>query len=102
MREGLPVTVLEAMALERPVIATDVGGVRDAVIPGRTGLLVGQGDVVAFAEALVELAGDTQRARAMGIEGKHRYLEAFTIDRRVEAYVRMLSELLASPSGASK
>jgi glycosyltransferase involved in cell wall biosynthesis len=95
--EGLPMTVLEAMASARPVIATDVGGVRDAVLPGRTGLLVERRDVVRFADALVELAANPLRAREMGVEGERVHRERFTIERRVDAYAEMLAELTQEP-----
>ena len=56
--EGTPVSLIEAMAAGRPVIATDVGGVRDVVESG-AGIVVPSGDVTAFAEALVALAAES-------------------------------------------
>jgi glycosyltransferase involved in cell wall biosynthesis len=95
--EGLPMTLAEAMAASRPVIATAVGGVLEAVVPGRTGWLVPRGDPEAFAEAIVELAGDLDRAEKMGAEGLERYRERFTVEAMVAAY----EELLLGVAGAS-
>jgi glycosyltransferase involved in cell wall biosynthesis len=53
--EGLPLTTLEALAAERPVVAADVGGTAEVIIPGRTGLLVPPRDVAALAKALARL-----------------------------------------------
>jgi glycosyltransferase involved in cell wall biosynthesis len=88
--EGLPMTLAEGMAASRPVIATAVGGVLEAVVPGRTGWLVPRGDHAAFAAAIVELAGDLARAAAMGAEGLGRYRERFTVEAMVAAYEALL------------
>jgi glycosyltransferase involved in cell wall biosynthesis len=100
--EGVPMTVLEAMAVGRPVIATDVGGVRDAVVAGQTGVLVPPRDPAAFARALVALAGDPDRARRMAAEGRRRYLEHFTIEERVREYSAMLGELVGHPRSSDE
>jgi glycosyltransferase involved in cell wall biosynthesis len=64
--EGLPYVLLEAMLLELPVVATDVIGNRDTVVANETGLLVPARDPKALAAAVIELAGDPERRRAMG------------------------------------
>jgi glycosyltransferase involved in cell wall biosynthesis len=68
MNEGLSQAVLEAMVLGTPVVATDVGGISDAVIPGRTGWLVTAGDPIGLATAIDQALGDepeaTKRAAA--------------------------------------
>ena len=64
--EGSPNSVLEAMAAARPVVATRVGGVPDAVHDGKTGLLVPAGDAAALATALRTLLATPARARALG------------------------------------
>ena len=61
--EGSPVSLIEAMAAERPVVATRVGGVPDLVEDGVTGCLVAPGDPEALAEALVALLQDPSAAR---------------------------------------
>jgi len=68
-REGIPRTILEAMAMARAVVATDIPGCRDAVIGGRTGLLVPPGDPNALAAAMIRFARDRAFAIAAGEEG---------------------------------
>jgi glycosyltransferase involved in cell wall biosynthesis len=91
--EALPLSVLEAMALERPVVATDVGGTSEAVVDGETGFLVAPGDVEGVANALVALAGDRERAAAMGAAGRRRQRERFRGDAMVDDYLRTLAEI---------
>lgn len=87
--EGLPITVLEAMALSRPLVATKVGGIPDAVADGHTGTLVAPQDVEAFAEALVSLAKDPGLRRTMGDAARGAYLDRFTLEAMVEGYVQL-------------
>lgn len=90
--EGLPMTVLEAMALGRPVIATRVGGLADAVEDGLTGRLVPPDDVDAFADALVSLASAPKECAAMGEAGRRVYEARYTLERMVDAYAAVLVE----------
>jgi glycosyltransferase involved in cell wall biosynthesis len=69
--EGLPLSMAEAMALGRPIVATRVGGVPDLVADGVTGLLVPPGDPAALADALSRLMGDAGLRDAMGREGRN-------------------------------
>ncbi|MGH2351517.1 MAG: glycosyltransferase family 4 protein [Chloroflexota bacterium] len=68
--EGMPTTIIEAMAAARPVVATDVGGVRSLVTDGETGLLVPPGDPAAVADACLRLLRDPQSQREMGAAGR--------------------------------
>jgi glycosyltransferase involved in cell wall biosynthesis len=70
--EGLPNSILEAMAAGRPVVATDVGAVADAVVDGQTGLLVPPSDPGRLAAALEDLLADPARARRLGVAGQRR------------------------------
>ena len=72
---------LEAMACGLPVVASDGPSVRDAVRPGREGLLVPARDPAALAEAVVELASDPSRRGAMGAAARERVQEAFSLER---------------------
>jgi glycosyltransferase involved in cell wall biosynthesis len=90
--EALPVAALEAMSLGKPIVATDVGGLQDAVVPGETGWLVPPRDPAAFAVALLEVANDPAAAAERGRRGYSRYEERFTVESMVERYVALLSD----------
>ncbi len=84
--EGISLTLLEAMAAERPIVATRVGGTSEVVVAGETGLLAPARDAAGFAAALVEAAADPSRAAAWGRAGRQRLLAHFTIDEMVRRY----------------
>jgi len=92
LAEGLPLVVLEAMAQARPVVATPVGGTPEAV-DADTGVLVPPGDVGALAEALGQLLGDPQRARALGEAGRRRAEERFDAERMTARILEIYAEL---------
>lgn len=93
-REGLPKTLLEAMACGRAVVATDVPGCRDAVLAGVTGLLVPPGDAAALAEAVRELVENPERRIRMGEQGRQRVLELFSQERVAVETLAVYRELL--------
>jgi glycosyltransferase involved in cell wall biosynthesis len=97
--EALPMSLIEAMALARPVIATDVGGTRDLIVDGETGHLVRPGDGAAITRALLALAADEQRAREMGAAGQRRQRERFTGEAMVDGYERAFREAVARGQG---
>src|SRR5262249_1055704 len=70
--EALPVSILEAMASSLPVVATDVGCVRDVVIHGHTGLVVPPEDATALCSALRTVLSNQQLARDFGARGRER------------------------------
>jgi glycosyltransferase involved in cell wall biosynthesis len=76
-REGLPLFLLESMAMGRAIVTTDAPGCREIVEPNATGLLVPPRDAEALAEAMVELADDPDRIAAMGEAGRRRAVERF-------------------------
>jgi glycosyltransferase involved in cell wall biosynthesis len=92
--EALPMSILEAMALARPVVSTDVGGTPDLVLEGETGHLVPPGDAAAVTRALLALAADPSRAEAMGAAGQRRQREHFTGERMVDGYARAFEEAI--------
>ena len=92
--EGFPNVVLEAMAEGRPVIATDVGGVRDALVDGRTGRLATARNPASLAAAIIELALDPEKRTAMGQAGRARVEEFFSLDGCVDRYESLYRGLL--------
>src|SRR5206468_4171447 len=84
LREGLGVAALEAMAAGRPVVASRVGGLAEAVVHAETGLLVPPGDPTALAAALARLAGDPELRARLGAAGRERVLARYTAARMAE------------------
>jgi glycosyltransferase involved in cell wall biosynthesis len=93
--EALPMSILEAMALGRPVVTSDVGGAGEAVVDGETGIVVPPGDPAAGAAALAKLAADPASAQAMGEHGRARQREHFDGEAMVDGYWRALGEVAA-------
>jgi glycosyltransferase involved in cell wall biosynthesis len=91
--EGLPNAMLEAEAAGRPVVATDVGGMREVVLDEVTGLLVSSGDRTALALALVRLADDPSLRERMGGAGRKHVESAFGMDRFVREFSELYREL---------
>lgn len=92
--EGSPVSLIEAMAAGRPVVATRVGGVPDLVEDGLTGCLVPPDDAGALATALLALLRDPERRRTLGQAARGRVCRAFTADRLVANVDALYGELL--------
>ncbi|HEY8487907.1 MAG TPA: glycosyltransferase, partial [Thermaerobacter sp.] len=97
-REGLPLTVLEAMAAGVPVVATAVGGVPEAVRHGVTGFLVPPGDPAAVARYLATLLADPALRRRMGAAARARYEAHYTVDRMVAATLAVYRAACAGQS----
>lgn len=98
-QEGLGVAALEAMARARPVIATAVGGLAEAVIHERTGLLVAPEDVEALRAALARLLGDATLRETLGDAGPARVAEAFSAEAMVRAYETLYLEAIREGAG---
>ncbi len=90
--EGLPLVVLEALALSRPVVATAVGGVPSVVIDGTTGRLVPPKDPTALAHALAQMIGDDDRSE-LGAAGCALVEERYGAAAMVESYERIYEEI---------
>ena len=93
--EGLPVVIMEAMAMKRPVIATNIAGVSELVVPGETGWLVPAGDECALADAMrTVLSTELPEIARMGEAAHRRVFERHDIGREVAK----LEALMRSPS----
>jgi glycosyltransferase involved in cell wall biosynthesis len=97
-REGMPRTVIEAMASGKPVVATNIRGCREEVVDGVTGLLVPVNDPQSLAQAIIKILSNPTMARQMGEAGRKRAVELFdeklVIDRQVEVYRRLVGARL--------
>lgn len=93
--ENMPLSLLEAMAWQRPVVATRVGGIPDVVEDQVTGYLVPDDDEQALADALGRLESNPAQARAMGRAGRLRVEHVFSLSRCVEQHVELYRHLVA-------
>lgn len=94
--EGLPYTVVEAMAYGLPVVATRVDGIPEAVDSGVSGLLVEPSDPSALAQAMLDVVGDSAKAAEMGREGRQRVELLFSVGRMIDSLDEIYQEVLAS------
>ncbi len=93
--EVFPNVVLEAMAAGVPVVATDVGCVREMVADGETAILVDEGDDAALAEALTRLVRDAELRARFGAAARERVTRHFPIERMCDARTRLFERLRA-------
>jgi len=101
--EGFSNSILEYMAAGRPVVATDVGGAREAVVEGETGHLVAAGDDEGMAARVTDLLRDPARASAMGERGRVRVEQQFSCDAQLARTETLYENLLArAQSGAGR
>jgi trehalose synthase len=98
LAEGFGLTVSEAMWKGRPVVASDVGGIRDQIEDGRTGFLVAPGDLRTFGERVSGLLADPHGAERMGAAAQTRVRELFLGPRHLGQYVELLESLLSRSS----
>jgi len=98
--EAFPYSVLEAMRAALPVVATDVGGIREAVVPEETGLLSPPGDPDALQANLRRLMNDAEARRRLGEAGRRRYLSQFTFDKMQANTFALYREVLSTPAAA--
>lgn len=96
LQEGTPIAILEAMAMERPVVATNVGGVAEQIDHGRTGFLVPSQDTFALAEHIIQLLQNQERARAIGLSARRAVREEFSLDQCVEGHYKLYDRLICS------
>lgn len=93
--EGLPMVLLEAMALGRAVVATRVGGIPELIAHGRTGMLVAPRDGSALAKSVIAVLGDTDKRRALGEAAKAEVREKWTSSATAAGALDVYREVLA-------
>jgi glycosyltransferase involved in cell wall biosynthesis len=94
--EAFPISVLEGMRAGLPVVASDVGGVGEAVLDRRTGFLVPRGDERCFRSCLESLIGDPALRGELGDAGRRRFLREFTAASMIEGTASLYREAVAN------
>lgn len=92
LHETFPYVVLEYMAMSKPVISSDVGGVPEMIEDGSTGLLVPPGDAKALAKAILRLINDRDRSVKMGLNGRRRIEGHFTLDKMIDNTLKVIND----------
>jgi len=87
--EGMPLSIMEAMAAGNPVVATNCGGIPEMLAHGRTGWLVPPADPDALSEAISGLLKDPACAGRLGQAAREKFFKDFTVDRMVDRYERL-------------
>ncbi len=95
LHEGLPYTLLEAMSLGVPTVASRVGGLAEVLEDGRTGLLIEVGDEAGLAAALTRLAEDPELARRLGAASATTQRESYTLSRMADEYLEVYAQARA-------
>jgi glycosyltransferase involved in cell wall biosynthesis len=91
--EASPVSILEAMSVGKPVVATNVGSIGEAVTDGHTGFLVPPGDAAAFTQRVVELLENPLRAQTMGVAAREIVVGGWSVDAMVRRYERLMASI---------
>lgn len=95
LMEGVSLTLLEAMAVAKPVVATDVGGNPEVIVDGVTGFLVPSKDPKKLTNAIIALHNNREFAHKMGEAGRKRVEGRFSSDRMIKEYENLYEECLA-------
>lgn len=93
VREGCPIALLEALSLARPVVASDIEGIKDVVENNKDGLLVDTTDSKLFAEKIVSLCKDPETAINFGKNGRQKLLNNFITEREMAKFKNMYLSL---------
>lgn len=94
LRDGLPNAVLEAMACEKAVIATPVGGIKDILEDGKNGVIVNVNDATMLAEKILELLEDSERRSKLGRNARESIIGKFTLEKELEANLDVYRKLI--------
>lgn len=95
--EGFPLAVVEAMLAARPVVATRVGSVSEAVVDGETGILIDKDDIDGLAVVLCRLRDDPVLRAQLGRRGREVAIACFTVEQMTANYERLWYKLVTAP-----
>jgi glycosyltransferase involved in cell wall biosynthesis len=98
--EAAPVSILEALSVGVPVVASNVGSVKESVIQDQTGRLFPPGDVAAYASQAIALLADPTLRRRMGAEGRRRVIERWSLQAMVRGYEQLIEQIFADKTAA--
>jgi glycosyltransferase involved in cell wall biosynthesis len=93
VREGLPMVLLESMAMQRPIVATCIDGVPEVLTHGETGWLVPPADAWALADGISRFLADPDRARQMGRQARQQVAEHFTVQQMIRLHEKLYNEV---------
>jgi glycosyltransferase involved in cell wall biosynthesis len=99
--DGIPNVLIESLALEVPVVSSNISGIPELVVPGENGFLNAPRDVPALADAIESLVGDPERARAMGRAGRARVEKMFDLKRNASELVSRFDGILEKAGRAT-
>jgi glycosyltransferase involved in cell wall biosynthesis len=94
VQEGLGTSVLDAMALGKPVVATHSGGIPEIIQDGETGRIVTAADPAALADGIIELLTNAEQARRMASRGKEVVRRNFSVDAMVDKNIEVYQQIL--------
>lgn len=101
LREGFPLITLEAMAMGKPIVATNIEGVNESIVDGVTGILVLPKDPEDLAKAIVSLLKDKDSAQRMGMAGRRFVEEKFNFDIMIRQHKQLYEELITGNLGTN-
>jgi glycosyltransferase involved in cell wall biosynthesis len=93
LNEASPVSILEALACQVPVVATDVGSIGESIVDGETGFLIPSEDVQELSDRVSSLLSNPKQRTAMGVAGRQLVLKTGSLDSMVDGYQRMATQL---------
>jgi glycosyltransferase involved in cell wall biosynthesis len=94
LQEPFGKIIIEGMAMKKPVIASNVGGIPEIIVDGQTGILVPPENAEALRQALESLLENRDMRKKMGIEGRKRVEQMFSIDKNVRQTEQIYGRLL--------
>ncbi len=94
--EASPVSIMEAMSCQRPVVATNVGSVKESVIDGTTGFLVPAGDLQSMTSRWIQVLFDSKLAEQLGLAARRRIVAGSSLDSMTEGYMELIEALYRS------
>jgi glycosyltransferase involved in cell wall biosynthesis len=100
LMEGLPVTLMEAMAVNLPVVATKISGIPELVVDGETGLLIPPADAEALRDAIVAVISDPAGARQRAAHGRELIEQEYDLSRNVSRLEALFDDALAGRHSA--